>query len=230
MCAGSQGKAETPWESGLDLPAVLRGSPGCTGVTWHVVRGRTLEAEVSGVIVRMNSFRSGYFGKVWPVPLLSAAPQPKGSEPWKAVCGILRESHWRDNHSLLLPLELQFRLGHLLLPQALKRNIDFCSRECNSGLCFHFQVSPLVLLLPWGKWDHGSGHGWLWTGWGWGEQGSLLKRMLFKRGVWVIGISLRHSSHRNKGRISRMLHQWLGESVAFKFFHFGKFQTYLQKE
>ena len=64
MCAGSQGKAETPWESGLDLPAVLRGSPGCTGVTWHVVRGRTLEAEVSGVIVRMNSFRSGYFGKV----------------------------------------------------------------------------------------------------------------------------------------------------------------------
>ena len=31
MCTGSQGKAETPLESGSNLPVVLEGSPGKTG-------------------------------------------------------------------------------------------------------------------------------------------------------------------------------------------------------
>ena len=53
MCTGSQGKAETPQESGSDLTAVLGGSPGKTGV--NVAHGgvRTLEAKFSGIFINV---------------------------------------------------------------------------------------------------------------------------------------------------------------------------------
>ena len=48
VCTGSQGRAETPQESGSDLPVVLGGSPGKTGCGCGPLGGRALEAKVSG--------------------------------------------------------------------------------------------------------------------------------------------------------------------------------------
>lgn len=50
-----------------------------------------------------------------------------------------------------MPSELHFRPGarRLLPPQALKRNIDFCSWEYNVGACS--QGSHFALLVPWGR-------------------------------------------------------------------------------
>jgi len=49
MCTGSQGKAETPWEYGLDLTAVLGGSPGKTWGDWFAV-GKDIEGKDLGNI------------------------------------------------------------------------------------------------------------------------------------------------------------------------------------
>ena len=49
MCTGSQGKAETPWEYGLDLTAVLGGSPGKTWGDWFAV-GKDIKGKDLGNI------------------------------------------------------------------------------------------------------------------------------------------------------------------------------------
>ena len=53
MYNGSQGKAEAPQESGLDLTAVLDDLLGKQGVTVAHYGGKTLQAKVSGIFISM---------------------------------------------------------------------------------------------------------------------------------------------------------------------------------
>ena len=50
MCTGSQGKAETPLESGLDLTAVLEASPGKTGGDYGSLWGKNIGGKGLGII------------------------------------------------------------------------------------------------------------------------------------------------------------------------------------
>ena len=50
VCTGSQGKAEAPWESGLDLTAVLGGSPGKTGGDCGLLWGKDIGGKGLGNI------------------------------------------------------------------------------------------------------------------------------------------------------------------------------------
>ena len=45
-CTGSQGKAKSPWGSGLNLATVLDGHPGKTGVNVACCEGRSLKAKL----------------------------------------------------------------------------------------------------------------------------------------------------------------------------------------
>ena len=59
-CTGSQGKAESPWESGSTLTTVLGGHPGKSGVNVAYCEGRTLKAKLLGI------FSSHTFLWRWP--------------------------------------------------------------------------------------------------------------------------------------------------------------------
>ena len=50
VCAGSQGKAEASWESGLDLTAALGGSPGKTGGDCGLLWGKDIGSKALGNI------------------------------------------------------------------------------------------------------------------------------------------------------------------------------------
>ena len=55
---------------------VLEGSPGKTGCDCSLLWGRTLKANVLGIIISVNSSRGGYFGKIWPHPSGLRSPRP----------------------------------------------------------------------------------------------------------------------------------------------------------
>ena len=76
---GSQGKAETPQESGLDLTTVLGGSPGEKGVTVACCGGRTLEAKILRIFISVCSSRDSHFGKIWPHPSALRSPRPNNN-------------------------------------------------------------------------------------------------------------------------------------------------------
>ena len=65
-CTGSQGKAGSRWESGLDVPAVLGGPPGKAGVNVACCGGRTLEAKLSGIFISCGSLEGAILGKSGP--------------------------------------------------------------------------------------------------------------------------------------------------------------------
>ena len=89
MCTGSQGRAEAPQESGLDLIAVFEGSPGKTGVNVARRGGRILEARLSGIFISMHFSGGGRLGKIWPHPSVLRSPRPTtiqvGSQPHPSV-------------------------------------------------------------------------------------------------------------------------------------------------
>ena len=62
MCTGSQGKAEAPQESELDLTADFGRSPGKTGADCGSLWGK----DIGGKFISMCSSTVGHFGKIWP--------------------------------------------------------------------------------------------------------------------------------------------------------------------
>ena len=92
VCAGSQGKAETPWKSGLDLTAILRGTPGKTGACCE---GRTLQEKLLGIFITRCSSGGCHFGKVWPHLLALRIAGQKiiqlGSQPHPLVNRLLKD-------------------------------------------------------------------------------------------------------------------------------------------
>ena len=72
----SQGKAEAPWESGLEMTAVPENLLGKQGVTVAYCGGRTLEEKLLGIFISVHFSGGGYFGKIWLHPS-AEKPQAK---------------------------------------------------------------------------------------------------------------------------------------------------------
>ena len=75
MCTGSQGKAGSLWESGLDMAAVLGGPPGKAGVNVTCCEGRTLEAKLLGIFISGLFSGGGHFGNIWFYPSVWRSPR-----------------------------------------------------------------------------------------------------------------------------------------------------------
>ena len=82
-CTGSQSKAETPKESGSDLPAVLGDLLGKQGVTVAHYGVRTLETKTSGIIISMNSSRGGHFWENLAQRFRAEKPQTEQQTGWE---------------------------------------------------------------------------------------------------------------------------------------------------
>ena len=113
MCTGSQGKAETPLESGSDLPVVLGGSPGKRGGNCSSLWGKDIEDK---------GLRNNYQHELpwrWPfwknlTPTIRAeSPRPDNKQGAPSISKQAatsnhtqrqRPTHQRDKNQLNLPV------------------------------------------------------------------------------------------------------------------------------